>query len=568
MQMLHTNPPDTNSLLHLCGVFLALLLSSVAIPSSAQNCSTAIAAGYEDFTYPSGTGGDSRPTSEKPESKLWFHDGSWWGSLWSSTGGAHHIHRLERSTQCWTDTGVTLDPRSDTKADVLFDGAKLYVVSHVYESSGGSASSGDRGELRRYSYSSGTWSADPGFPVEVNTSKGEALTIAKDSIGRLWVSFTESQEVRVNHSLCQPTCDDQSWGSPFAIPTANGSNLTSDDLSAVVAFDGKIGVLWSNQTRLEMYFGARTDTQPPASGWAEASAYSLSADDHMNVKTLDGDAAGRVFASIKTSGDDLIVFLVCDSGSCTASGDWHSYDVYDGGFSSTRPLLLLDPQNRDAYVAVRNKDSGEEQIFFKQANLDSPSFDVDDIGVQMIGTNQGDEINNPTSTKQSLSAASGMVVLAADDVPRRYLHADVSLGNALPACSDGADNDLDGLTDDEDPGCDDDADSSERGSGICDNGQNDDDDDLLADYPDDPGCRDAFWQFEAPQCQDGKDNDGDGRFDFDGGASANGGVPLGDPEPHCGDSWKNTEGGYRCGLGFEVALVLVLWRGLKRRLRA
>ena len=532
--MLCTNSlPTTPGLLWLYGALLALGTAGEALPSGAQSCSTAVAAGYADFTYPSGTGGDDRPTSEKPESKLWFHDGSWWGSLWSSTGGAYHIHRLERSTQCWTDTGVALDPRSDSKADVLFDGTKLYVASHVYSSSGGSASSGDRGELRRYSYSSGTWSPDPGFPVEVNTSEGEALTIAKDSTGRLWVSFTESQEVRVNHSLCQPICDDTSWGSPFAIPTPNAANLTSDDLSAIVAFEGKVGVLWSNQTRMEMFFAARADFQSPGSGWAEASAYSLSADDHVNVKSLQGDGAGRVFAAIKTSSGALIVLLVCASGSCTSSDDWTAHDVYDSGFGSTRPLLLLDPANRHAYVAVRNKDSGEEQIFYKQTSLDAPSFDVEEIGVQMIGTNEGDEINNPTSTKQTLSGATGMVVLAADDVPRRYLHADLPLDGELPACSDGIDNDLDGLTDGADP-----------------------------------GCRDADWHTEIGQCQDGVDNDADGGFDFDGGASANGGIALGPPDPHCYAAWRSTERRLHCGLGFEVALLLSGWRILSRRRRA
>jgi hypothetical protein len=37
-----------------------------------------IAIGYRDFSYPPKTGQNSRPTGEKPESKLWFNDGAWW----------------------------------------------------------------------------------------------------------------------------------------------------------------------------------------------------------------------------------------------------------------------------------------------------------------------------------------------------------------------------------------------------------------------------------------------------------------------------------------------------------
>lgn len=63
---------------------------------------------------------------------LWWNDGSWWGSLWDTTSQDFHIFRLELSTQTWIDSGVTLDPRANTHADVLWDGTHLYVASHVF----------------------------------------------------------------------------------------------------------------------------------------------------------------------------------------------------------------------------------------------------------------------------------------------------------------------------------------------------------------------------------------------------------------------------------------------------
>lgn len=59
-------------------------------------------------------------------------------------------------------------------------------------------------------------------------------------------------------------------------------------------------------------------------------------------------------------------------------------------------------------------------------------------------------------------------------------------GPVTPACQDGQDNDGDGLTDTEDPGCINANDSSEIGTTVCDNGV-DDDGDGDADT-DDPGC--------------------------------------------------------------------------------
>ena len=39
----------------------------------------------------------------------------------------------------------------------------------------------------------------------------------------------------------------------------NGTTVSSDDNSAVVAFDGQIGVMWSNQLDDAMYFATHKD---------------------------------------------------------------------------------------------------------------------------------------------------------------------------------------------------------------------------------------------------------------------------------------------------------------------
>jgi hypothetical protein len=94
-----------------------------------------------------------------------------------------------------------------------------------------------------------------------------------------------------------------------------------------------------------------------------------------------------------------------------------------------------------------------------------------------------------------------------------------------PQCSDGVDNDGDGLVDfPEDPGCigpnDDSEDSAP--SPQCSDGR-DNDGDGKVDYPNDPGCSDAHQDTETddcpdgpncPQCANGKDDDADGLTDY------------------------------------------------------
>jgi hypothetical protein len=103
----------------------------------------------------------------------------------------------------------------------------------------------------------------------------------------------------------------------------------------------------------------------------------------------------------------------------------------------------------------------------------------------------------------------------------------------------------------------------------CADGANNDGD-VFTDYPDDPGCYDAAWLTESPECQDGINNDPgqDALVDFDGGLSALG-YDVSDPDPQCvGLAWKDKER-TGCGIGgFELALILpgLMWLHRRRRL--
>lgn len=391
--------------------------------------------GYRDFSYPSGTGGNSEPTGEKPESKLWFHDGAWWASLWSSTGGAYHIHRLDLTAHTWVDTGTPIDDRLASRADALWDdpAQKLYLVSHIFAKNAGQpAPAGERGELFRYSYDPATrrYSLDAGFPLEVTGGKSETLVVARDSAGQLWVTYTENNQVMVNHSL---SGDDRTWSTPFVLPVADAANLSSDDIASIVTFDGHVGIMWSNQKTKKMYFASHADGAAP-SDWQSLSAYTVSADDHLNLKSLQSDPDGNVFAVIKTSKSAaLIVLLACRSGTCTAVSDWSAHTVFTGDDGNpTRPILLIDTTNRHLYVFARIIDaSGKAGIHFKATDLVNVTF-ASGSGEPFIKSALDTRLNDPTSTKQTLSSATGLVVLASDSGTRYYLHNERSLDAAPP----------------------------------------------------------------------------------------------------------------------------------------
>ena len=378
------------------------------------------------------------PTGEKPESKLWWNDGLWWGILWSTTGNAYHIYRLDLASQNWVDTGIAADDRNNSRADTLWDGQHLYVVSHIFsDKTGEPAPAGQRGELYRYSYDGGakSYSLDPNYPVEVTDGNAEAMVVEKDSTGRLWVAYTEDQKVTVNHSL---SGDDHAWGTPFVLPVTDATALSNDDIASLVAFNGQIGVMWSNQHTTKMYFAIHLDSAQD-NVWQSTSIYApggAAADDHMNLKSLQTDNAGSVFAVVKTSfsadTDPLINLLVCASGSgCASASNWRPYLVYSKVDDHTRAILLIDTTNRTLNVFSTSPKFGGA-IYRKSTSIDNIQF-ASGHGTPFIQSATDKTINNATSTKQNVNSTTGIVVLASDEKTDYYLHNYLSLGSPVTA---------------------------------------------------------------------------------------------------------------------------------------
>src|SRR5215207_11582400 len=68
-------------------------------------------------------------TAAKTQSKLWFNDGAWWGILFDGSSEEFRIYRYDGAKGAWSDTGTLVDGRNFSRADALWDGPHLYVVS-------------------------------------------------------------------------------------------------------------------------------------------------------------------------------------------------------------------------------------------------------------------------------------------------------------------------------------------------------------------------------------------------------------------------------------------------------
>ncbi len=426
-----------------------ILTLCVAIASTATGLGSAppaaavTAVGYRGPSF-NDEHGVQIPTADKPQSKLWFQDGTWWGLLYRPSVHATRIHRLDKATQKWLDAGTTVDARPTARADALWDGSKLYVVSGTtVESEWGSpASTSDldsgSAELSRFSYdpATKTYTRDAGFPVTVYRGSSESITLAKDSTGKLWITYTRDSKVWVNRSLDS----DSAWGTPFVLPV-KGVDVHYDDISAVVSFadsEGpKVGLMWSNQNigHKRFYFsehadGAADEAWKPsvaAFGGGIAGCSGGCGNDHLNLKQLMTDGSGRIFAAVKTAKQQsdlpLVALVVRDR-----HGAWRSHVFGQVKDQHTRPLVMIDEEYRRLFMFAVSPEVGGT-IYYKKTSLDNIGFPTG-IGEPFMLSSEDTDINNPTSTKQNVNSATGIVVLASANSNARYWHNYLSLASS------------------------------------------------------------------------------------------------------------------------------------------
>jgi hypothetical protein len=415
----------------IAAVVAALILSIVNVvvaPGPAN--AAAVEAGYIDHTYGPSIGD---PTEDKPQSKVWFADGFWWGGLFVDGPDEYRIHKYNATTHTWTDTGVVTDERNGSHGDYLWVGA----TNSLYVASVNGDTEADPILVFKYNYNpaTDTYALDPDFVtgaepgLVVGTGPAESVTIARDSTGQLWVTYdnptnpldlTQDRKIMVNRS----TVNEHTWGVAFELAAATGP----DDISAIVAFSGNVGVMWSEHrdgaANSSFHFSIHADGNGDDEAWsAPVSETGMGdfAEDHMNLK-LTTTASGQVLAAVKTNGGpDHIQVLARQS-----NGTFSNHVVIGGSQDVTRPQLMIDETNNRAYVfytSPENDTTGNQAIYYKSAPLSTLDFGGGaGLGTLLIkdGTN---DINNVSTAKHNVvSSMGGILAIASSDSNDRYYH--------------------------------------------------------------------------------------------------------------------------------------------------
>ena len=188
-------------------------------------------------------------TGEKPQSKVWEYNDSWYSVMPDSSGT--WVWKLngtqwQKQLQLTADDGYHADVKvSGNLAHILlFDGDTSRLATVEY----------DHGVDNRYEM----WSLRPSLVNVAINDSAETAVIDVDSTGRMWVAYDTSStmEVRYADFGAQYT----NWSGPITVV----SGIKSDDIGSIIAMpNGQIGVMWSNQNTKRFGFRIHVDGAAP-----------------------------------------------------------------------------------------------------------------------------------------------------------------------------------------------------------------------------------------------------------------------------------------------------------------
>ncbi len=477
-------PSATRPVRRFATILTTLGLTAI-VATSTVLAGTPVTNGYRDHAY---GGGATRPAGDKPQSKLWYTEESpgvvqWWGGMYrhstSPPLSEFRIYKMSADKTSMNPTTTIVDRRDASHGDYLWDEAAntLYVASIPIPNNTAPLTlpaTPDDVRIFRYTYNNATdtytqiggslaYKPIAGTATTVGPDfRGGAWTVSidKDSNGRLWVVWPQGTQVRYSFS------DDngETWSAAAQVPAqaANSINfetLSRSDSASVIAFGSPtkdtVGVMWSDQDNLPAqtdngyYFATIAAGADPtqAGSWTTVELPKLpnltnnEADNHINMKTT---SDGTVYMVGKTRAETTLCATNKNRPNIpffrrTPGGTWNTYLVATVGDCDTRPQVVISEQLDTAYVFLTNPNGGGT-IFRRSAPTTGPDAFVfrgpaDEIvnrGVPFIKSTTETLIDDASTTKQVVTAASGIAVISNNLVSSTSSNVKVYLHNYMP----------------------------------------------------------------------------------------------------------------------------------------
>ncbi len=367
---------------------------------------------YLDSAY--GDTLDVLPTSYEQQDKMWFHDDAWWALMYDPDVGGSRVFEL-LADHTWRPTEAVVNDDPSDVGDALRDGESVYVVSRTRAG---------QLQFRRLDYDPLDRRYTPAAqePTPITNQGGRAAaSIAKDTTGRLWVSFATNSEVLVSLS----DDDGATWTAPFEPVAPGGATVPPGQVSAVVAFGTSIGVMWSDQEQNEFRFAIHPDGAALDDWSAEIPLAGPGlADNHISIKAVGSGADAVLLAAVKTSQGDhgepdsspLIMVLKRAPG-----GSWTNAVGSTLGEGMDSPTLQIDSANDIVYLLSY----GRGAVYAKTSPIGDLSFPPGrGTPYAVVGRAR---LADPTGSKHPVDGNTGLVVLGSGTASHRYSHSELAL---------------------------------------------------------------------------------------------------------------------------------------------
>ncbi|SDC38393.1 hypothetical protein SAMN05660690_1205 [Geodermatophilus telluris] len=353
------------------------------------------------------------PTRAGNQDKMWFAADAWWALLLEPTGRTLRVFEL-MPDHSWRPTPTAVTTAAADGGDVLPDGDSVHVL---YRRSDGAL---DYVRLT-FDPSARGYRSDP--PRAVTPRSGPQPTIAKDSTGRLWVAFATVTGVVVSYS------DDGGAGWVRLPAFAQAGDGRTPEVAALVAYDDRLGLLWSDHGSGRFVFASRSDGDPPGVWLREPVPATPAADSHLSLVRLPGQPADSLAAAVTTwaDADAAPDTPVVDVLLRTPDGQWSVVPAGTIADGLAEPVLAVDGATRTLHLFAAVNGS----IVDKQAPLDDVKFAPGRGDLFVLAPEGG--LAAPTVSQEPADERSGLVVLASNTRDKAYRHAERPISPAVPS---------------------------------------------------------------------------------------------------------------------------------------
>jgi hypothetical protein len=374
------------------------------------------------------TKGGSSEFYKPNQSKVFFHDGTWWVAAPDAI--ANEWILLKKQGSAWTKA-ISLGGPGSIKADCYIDSGnnKLYILAAH------GSSTGTKFLRLTYNPDDGTWATDLGFPVTLTgfTYQGEnpgVLTRAKN--GDFWVfvprsgvlyarrsadgGLTWSGDITVKNLSVPATalCDAVTFSSNGQNYVGVGFGEDSDPLGRfgfLMHKDGDPDNVWTDETS-QIVLPANTQC-----------------DDHMAMAV---SASNEVFMVIKTH-PSLANATGVGLYKRAAIGGWSSCFKVFTGSAETRPAVVVDETNNELYVFTTLLSSPRFGRY-KKCTIGNEAA-LAGAGVNTFFQNALDDFYNVSVPSHRVNSCTGLLVAAENKTNLKtwYQVFPINAGDTTPA---------------------------------------------------------------------------------------------------------------------------------------